>query len=126
MKDTFKMTYSASQAEEIENIRKKYMPEEISKMDLLRLLDGKANRKANAVSVAVGITGTLIMGIGMSIAMSDFGKVFGQLSYFVGIPLGVAGIAILACAYPIYNITLKKERKKNAPEILKLTDELMK
>lgn len=125
-KDTFKMTYSASRQEEIENIRKKYMPKETSKMEQLRILDGKASKKATAVSIGVGVTGTLIMGIGMSLTMSDFGKILGEKSFAVGITLGVVGMAVLACAYPLYNHTLKKERKKNAPEILRLTDELMK
>ncbi len=125
-KDTFKMTYSASRQEEIENIRKKYMPKETSKMEQLRILDGKASKKATAVSIGVGVTGTLIMGIGMSLTMSDFGKILGEKSFTVGITLGVVGMAVLACAYPLYNHTLKKERKKNAPEILRLTDELMK
>lgn len=124
-KDTFKMTYSASRQEEIEKIRKKYMPEETSKMEQLRILDGKANKKATAVSVGVGVTGTLIMGIGMSLIMSDFGKFLGEKSFASGIALGVIGMAVLACAYPLYNHTLKKERKKNAPEILRLSDELM-
>jgi len=29
-------------------------------------------------------------------------------------------------AYPIYNAIIRKERKKIAPEIIRLTDELMK
>jgi len=33
---------------------------------------------------------------------------------------------VLAVAYPLYNRTLKKERERIAPEILRLTDELMK
>lgn len=34
--------------------------------------------------------------------------------------------AIRALAYPIYLRTVKREREKIAPEILRLTDELMK
>ena len=124
--ETFKMTYSAQQQEEIENIRKKYMPKEENKMDRLRALDAKGGKKATTVSVIIGIIGALIMGIGMSLTMSDFGKMLGAFGFPVGIALGVIGIAILACAYPLYNHTLKKEREKLAPEILRLTDELMK
>lgn len=125
-KDTFKMTYSAGEQEEIEAIRKKYIPREESKMEQLRRLDESVNKKASAVSIAVGVTGTLIMGIGMSLIMSDFGKLLGSLALPVGVVLGAIGLAVLALAYPLYNRTLKKERKKNAPEILRLSDELLK
>ena len=33
---------------------------------------------------------------------------------------------IIALAYPMYNVIVKRERKKIAPEIIRLTDELMK
>lgn len=124
--DSFKMTYSALQQEEIENIRKKYMPVEESKMDRLRALDAGVNRKATMLSIIIGVIGTMIMGIGMSLVMSDFGAVLGNAGFYAGIIIGAVGIAVLACAYPVYNRTLKKERKKIAPQILNLTDELMK
>lgn len=125
-KDTFKMTYSAQQQEEVNQIRQKYAPKEPDKMEQLRALDASVEKKATAVSIAVGVIGTLILGIGMSLAMSDFGAILGSAAFIVGIIIGIVGIAVLGCAYPLYNRTLKKEREKIAPEILKLTDELMK
>lgn len=125
-KDTFKMTYSAQQQEEVNQIRQKYAPKEPDKMERLRALDASVEKKATAVSIAVGVVGTLILGIGMSLAMSDFGAILGSAAFIVGIVIGLMGIAVLGCAYPLYNRTLKKEREKIAPEILKLTDELMK
>lgn len=122
---TFKMTYSAQQQEEIQEIRKKYMEPEEDKMERLRTLDATATKKATINSIAVGTIGTLIMGTGMSLMMSDFGKIAGSFATPIGIVAGIAGIAILACAYPLYNSTLKKEREKIAPEILRLTEELM-
>lgn len=128
MKDneTFKVTYSAKMREEIDSIRKKYVPKEEEKMERLRMLDAKAGKKATAVSVAVGTVGALIMGIGMSLIMSDFGEFLGSLALPIGIPVGVIGIVTIALAYPIYDRTLKKERQKNAPEIIRLSDELLK
>lgn len=123
-KDTFKMTYSASQQEEIDQIRRKYVPKEPSKMERLRALDAAVESKAAAISIAVGVVGTLILGLGMSLAMSDLGTLLGAAAFPAGIVIGVVGIAVLGCAYPIYHRTLKKERAKIAPEILKLTDEL--
>ncbi len=124
--EKFEMTYSAEQQEEIDKIRKKYMPREQDKMEILRALDASVSKKATAVSIIVGIIGTLLMGVGMSLTMSDFGKIIGSIAMPVGITVGIVGIAVLACAYPIYNHTIKKERKKIAPEIIRLTDELMK
>lgn len=125
-KDTFKMTYSAQQQEEIHQIRNKYIPQEPDKMEQLRALDGSVGKKATMVSIIIGVIGTLIMGIGMSLAMSDFGNILGENGFVVGIAVGVVGIAAIACAYPLYNHTLKKERERIAPEIIRLTDELMK
>lgn len=125
-KETFKMTYSARQQKEIETIRQKYDTPQEDKMEQLRSLDRHVTQKATTVSLVVGIIGTLIMGSGMSLIMSDFGTALGSLALPVGIVTGILGIAMLACAYPLYSQTLKKEREKAAPEILRLTDELMK
>lgn len=124
--ETFKMTYSAKQQEEIQAIRNKYVPQEENKMDRLRALDAGVTQKATVLSMTLGIVGTLILGIGMSLIMSDFGKLLGSLAMPVGIGTGALGIAVLACAYPVYRHKVKKEREKIAPEILRLTDELMK
>lgn len=123
--DTFKMTYSSSQQEEIQAIQKKYTPPQEDKMQLLRALDAGATNKAVTVSLIFGVLGALILGIGMSLVMTDFGAVLGRLSFPLGIATGVIGIVLLALAYPLYNRTLKKQREKIAPEILRLTEELM-
>lgn len=123
--DTFKMTYSAQQQEEIQAIRKKYAPQEEDKMQQLRALDAGATNKAVMASLIIGVLGALIMGIGMSLVMTDFGSLLGELALPVGIAVGVVGIVLLALAYPLYNRTLRKEREKIAPEILRLSEELM-
>lgn len=123
--ETFKITYSAKQQQEIQDIRNKYIPREPDKMEQLRKLDAGATGKATSVSIAVGVVGTLILGVGMSLVMSEFGDIFGSLAMPLGIAVGMVGIGILALAYPVYQRTLKKERQRIAPEILKLTDELI-
>lgn len=125
-KDTFKITYSAQEQEEINRIRNKYVPQEPDKMQRLRALDEGVTKKASMHAIVTGILGSLIMGAGMSMAMTDFGEAFGQYRFFIGIVIGLIGIAVLAAAYPLYQRVLKKERKKIAPEILRLTNELMK
>ena len=85
------------------------------------------NSKATAASLVVGIIGALIMGTGMSIIMTEIGAMLGTaLSYGLGIGLGVIGIILVCLAYPIYNRIIKKERARIAPEIIRLTDELIK
>lgn len=124
--ETFKMTYSAQQHKEVEEIRNKYMEQPKDKMDRLRELDESVTKKPLAIALTIGIIGTLILGLGMSFIMSDFGKILGNLAFPIGMATGVVGIILLVCAYPLYKKILKKERKKITPEILRLTDELMK
>ena len=125
-KEGFSFTYSAAQQQEIENIRKKYLPPQEDKMEQLRKLHHSATQKAQAASIAIGVIGTLILGTGMSLFMTKLGSVFGNLSMVIGIIVGLIGMVLVALAYPIYNKVLKKERARIAPEILRLTDELLK
>ncbi len=120
-KEGFRYTYSAKEQMEIKNIRQKYMPKEMDKMEQLRKLDQSATQKGMAVSLAVGIIGALLLGIGMCCTM-----VWAGMWFIPGIIVGIIGIAIVSLAYPLYNHITKKEREKIAPEIIRLTDELMK
>lgn len=127
--ETFKMTYSAKQQEEIDKIRKKYVPQEQDKMEQLRALDASVGRKATTVSLILGIVGSLVMGIGMCFSMSEFRKILGAYqdrAMVIGIVVGLVGILMVCLAYPVYHRILEKERRKIAPEIIRLTDELMK
>ena len=94
-------------------------------MEQLRRLHAVPTQKAQAASIAVGIIGALIMGTGMSLAMTEIGAMLGSFAMVLGILIGVAGMILVALAYPIYNKILKKERNRIAPEILRLSDELM-
>ena len=125
-KEGFSFTYSAEQQKEIEAIRKKYLPKKEDKMEQLRMLHGIPTKKAQTVSLVVGILGALIMGTGMSLAMTDIGAALGSLAMVLGILVGIVGMVLVALAYPLYNRVLKKERQKIAPEILRLSDELLK
>ena len=95
-------------------------------MELLRKLHGIPTQKAQAASLAVGIVGALIMGIGMSLAMTEIGAAIGAFAMVVGIAVGIVGMVLVALAYPLYNRVLKEEREKIAPEILRLSAELLK
>lgn len=126
-KESFKMTYCAQQQEEIDRIRKKYAPKEEDKMAQLRALDASVGKKAMAWALSVGIIGALLLGIGMSLLMTDFGNVLGassELTAVIAVAVGLVGIALIAAAYPVHRRTVRKERQKIAPTILRLTEEL--
>jgi hypothetical protein len=65
------------------------------------------------------------MGTGMSLAMTEIGAALGSLAMVIGILVGIVGMVLVALAYPLYNRVLKKQREKIAPEILRLSDELL-
>ena len=118
--ETFEYRYSAKQQEEIEAIRRKYLPKEEDKMEQLRQMDKRVSHKGTIISIIIGVIGCLLLGIGMCRTMEWAGR------WFVpGIIIGVIGIVMIALAYPLYERITKKERKKIAPLILKLADELM-
>ncbi|MBQ8689371.1 MAG: hypothetical protein IJ515_03295 [Clostridia bacterium] len=125
----FRYTYSATEQAEIKKIREKYTPREENKMERLRRLDNSATGKAQIISLVFGVIGALVLGFGMSLIMSELGAILGSkrdMAMPIGIIVGVIGVALVCLAYPMYNIILKRERDKIAPEIIKLTDELMK
>ncbi len=124
--NSFEYTYSAERQQEIEAIRRKYLPPEEDKMEQLRRLHSIPTQKAQAASIAIGVLGTLILGTGMSLCMTDLGAALGHLAMVIGILIGLLGLVMVALAYPLYNSVLRKERQRIAPEILRLSDELLK
>ena len=123
-KEIFTYTYSAKEREEIKRIRDKYAPptKEETSMERLRRLDASATTGASVVSMSVGILGALLLGIGMCCTMIP-----GWQRYYIpGIVVGVVGILGVISAYPIYTRMVKWKRERLAPEILRLSDELMK
>lgn len=127
--ETFNYTYSAEQQKEIETIRKKYIADtnnnEVNKLEQLRRLDYGVTKKANIISLSVGILSVLVMGSGMSLVMTDLGEKIGIAgTSLIGVLIGIVGMIGVILAYPLYRCIIEKERKKIAPQILKLTDEL--
>jgi len=125
----FIYTYSAKEQDEIRQIRQKYQHPEEDGMSRLRKLDAEVSQKATMVSLIQGIVGVLIMGSGMSLVMTEFGALVGLTGItgmIVGIGIGLVGMVMVGFAYPVYHIVLKKEREKIAPEVLRLTEILLK
>ena len=104
--------------EEIRRIREKYQPRETSKLERLRELDRSVTRKGTAAALTLGVLGLLILGTGMSLCLV-------WAMYLPGIPLGLAGMALAGMAYPVCQRINRRERERLAPEILRLTEELL-
>ena len=118
--ETFNYTYSAKEQAELRDIRSKYLPPEEDKMEKLRRLHRSTTREGSAKALTVGIFGALLLGLGMCCCM-----VWKGLWFVPGIVIGIAGMVIAGIANPIYHKTVKKAREKIAPEVLKLTEKLM-
>lgn len=119
--DTFEYTYSAMQQEEIEKIRKKYLPKAPDKMEQLRKLDNDVTRTGTVWGLVLGILGCLMFGVGMCCTL-----VWADKFLVLGIVIGVIGMTAMGAAYPVYKKITEKQREKIAPQILALTEELMK
>ena len=123
MDNNFEYSYSAESHREVEEIRRKYVTVEDNsyenKLRQLKALDRNVTRKGMIVSIAVGTVSTLLMGLGMSCVM-----VWSDPLFILGIVLGVFGLIGICSAYPLYQYIIKKERKRIAPMILKLSEEL--
>lgn len=120
-RETFTYNYSSSQQAEVKKIREKYIPMEENKMEQLRRLDESATRPGTVAALIEGILSTLVLGIGMCCCL-----VWAEKLFVPGIIIGAIGILGIAGAYPIYYHITKRRREKLAPEIIRLTDELLK
>ena len=130
-KSGFTYTYSAREQEEIKRIREKYeqKSETEDKMARLRRLDASVTTVAQIAALIFGVVGILILGFGMSLVMTELSDAFGfdeATAMLVGASIGVFGGILASLAYPVYNLIAKHRREKIAPEIIHLTDELMK
>ncbi len=90
-------------------------------MERLRRLDKSVTKPGTVAALIVGIIGSLVMGTGMSMCMAWGGNLF-----IPGIAVGIVGMIGIICAYPLYNAVTKRQRTKLAPEIIRLSNELMK
>ncbi len=128
----FQYNYSAKEQAELKKIREKYITHtkspELSTIEKIRKLDADVTKKGMTAALIFGIIGTLLMGFGMSLIMTDIKSILGaysDMALIIGIIIGFIGMVGVIVAYPLYQSITAKERKKVAPEILRLTDELM-
>ena len=118
---TFNYTYSAARNKEVESIRNKYMHREESKLERLKKLDLRVQMAGTIESLCFGIVGALVFGIGMCF----FLDVFAGAAWLTAL-LMVLGAVIMIPAYPIYKRISSKTKTKLTPEILCLSEEIIK
>ena len=119
--NTFSYNYSATRNKEVESIRNKYMPREESKFERLKKLDMRVQTAGMVESLSLGTVGALVFGLGMCFFIDVF---TGEA--WLAVLLMVLGTAIMIPAYPIYKKIASKTKAKLTPEILRLSDEIIK
>ena len=117
----FSYNYSAARNKEVESIRRKYMPREESKLEKLKRLDYRVQMAGMIEGLCFGIIGALVFGIGMCF----FLDVFAGAAWLTAI-LMICGTLLMIPAYPIYRRIARKTKAELTPEILRLSEEIMK
>ena len=111
----------------VQKIRTQYTEKEHTELDALKELDAKVKRPANVFAYTFGTISAIIMGCGMSLVMTDIGSMIGMNdSMLPGIVIGVVGMLLAIVNYPMYKGIMNARKKKYAPEIMKLSDKIMK
>ena len=111
----------------VEKIRSQYTEQAHTELDELKVLDAKVKKPAYGFGYTYGSIGAVIMGAGMSLVMTDIGKVIGLTSALVpGILIGVTGMGMTLTTYPIYKKILNSRKKKYARQILELSERITK
>ncbi len=118
----FVYNYSASVDAEVQEIRKKYLPQAESKLEELKRLDNTVQKAGIIESLCVGIIGCLVFGVGMCLGMQVLGS--GILATVFGVVLGIIGIGVMLLAYPIYRKKYTAKKNEYTDRILELTAEL--
>ena len=123
MSNQFNYKYSAPTEEErreIDSIRRQYAPKEQteSKIERLRRLDALVKNTAIIWSLCLGVIGTLIFGLGLTLILEW--NVFPW-----GLVVMAVGSLPIIIAYPVYKLVLKKYKNRYGEEILRLSEELL-
>ena len=106
-----------------EAIANEYAHKNTTKVVQLKKLDAKAKRPANIFAYTFGIVSSLVLGVGMCLAMKVIGD-GSAVSFGVGIVVGLLGILGVSINYPIYKKMLEKGKEKYASDIICLAKEI--
>ena len=116
----FTYNYSAVRNKEVKNIRRKYLPEEESKLETLKRLDCKVQSAGMIESLCFGIIGALVFGVGMCFFLEVFAG-----ATWITVLFMIIGTLLMIPAYPIYKKIARKTKAELTPEILRLSEEIM-
>ena len=105
-----------------ESIAREYAPKDNSKIVALKKLDNKAKLPATIFTYAFGIASSLVVGVGMCLAMQVLGS--GIPGFISGIIIGTVGFIGCGVNYPLYKKMLEKGKSKYAYEIVQLAREI--
>lgn len=114
--------YSAKDNKEVQEIRKKYLPQGENKLEELRRLDQMVQNSGMIEALCTGIGGLMVFGLGMCMAMQVLGN--GILMVVLGVLLGIIGMVSMVAAYPIYRSVYNRTKEQHTPRILELFEEL--
>lgn len=120
--NTFSYKYSAVENKEIQEIRKRYLPQSESKLEELKRLDMQVQNAGMVESLCIGIISSLVFGLGMCLAMQVIGTGIGMM--VLGIVIGIIGMVGILVAYPVCRRKQRKAKENLSPRILELTEEL--
>jgi hypothetical protein len=110
----------------VQKIRTQYTETKHTELDELKALDAKVRKPANVFAYVYGSLSAIIMGAGMSLVMTDIGAIVGLANTMVsGILVGILGMGLALTTYPIYKKILNRRKKKFAPRILALSEQLL-
>ena len=120
----FSYTYSSlSQAEkkQVENIKRQYggfdNQKESDLAELLKL-DKKVKTIPKTIATIVGVVGTLVLGLGMSIVMVWENVVVGSI-------IGAVGVLTCIVAPLLHKVIFSNLKNKYSSHIIKLSDRLL-
>ena len=119
----FEYSYAAPterERKEVESLRKKYAPEieRTDKMSELRELDKKVQSPPRIWALILGIVGTLVFGLGLTMILE-------WNSLLWGTAVAAVGLVPVALAYPVYKWKLQKLSDKYREQILTLSEEIL-
>ena len=105
-----------------ESIAKDYAPKDDSKIVALKKLDNRAKLPAIIFAYSFGIASSLVVGMGMCLAMQVIGS--GMTSMILGSIIGIIGFICCGMNYPLYKKMLEKGKAKYAYEIVELARQI--
>lgn len=104
----------------VEKIKNSYTEKTNSDFDEIKALDKKVKTPARVFAYVFGTIGALVLGTGMCLAMEVIGNIM-----WLGIVIGIVGIAMVSSCYAIYSKILKNRKAKYSSEIIAKSNELL-